>query len=377
MRWTVRLASLAAACQVPQSDSVKFGDEVGVETDPPAHTEEPDTTPAPRDTAPGELVLEVVDNPEIVELGRDAPPIHLRVTGTEHPDQLLLAAMTDRDGEVPAPTWDAALGLLVLTTEAWTAGDHHVRVEAVSPEGASGHVGLDVGICTWPALEDFTTSVIGNGWIVFGDAAWDPSGWLEITGNAQSRAGAIYKIDRRINPGDFRMEFDIATGGGINTGADGYAVNIINAADERELRAIVEASGNGGCLGYGTVTGCSTWGPIEAFHVEFDTWYNGEAHIQDPTQDNHVAINLDGSPGGHFLWAAVPTLEDLVWRHIAVQIRGSRVQVAIDGRMVMNDVIPGFSFDGGYIGVSGSTGWATNFHRFDNLQLYDRCLVPL
>jgi hypothetical protein len=37
--------------------------------------------------------------------------------------------------------------------------------------------------------------------------------------------------------------------------------------------------------------------------------------------------------------------------------------------------ISGFTFEGGYLGVSGSTGWASNYHRFDNLDL-EGCVVP-
>lgn len=371
------LVLLTAGCVVQSTSEIKIGDEVGAETDLPATETDTEEPPAPTDdTGVGTFTLEVVENPEIVELGHDSPPILLRVTGVERPEELLFAVTSDRDGDLPPPVWDAAERRFVLTTETWSAGFHVATVTAVAPDGKQASVPVEVGICSWPPLEDFSTSVIGNGWIVFGDATWDASGWLEITGNAQSRAGALYKVDRRINPGDFRMEFDIATGGGINSGADGYSVNIINAADEIELAAIVRSSGNGGCLGYGTVTGCSTRGPIEAFHVEFDTWYNGEAPMFDPTQENHAAINLDGDPGRHYLWAAVPSLEDLVWRHVLVQIRGSRIQVLLDGQIAMDDTIPGFTFDGGYIGVTGSTGWATNFHRFDNLQLYDRCVVP-
>jgi hypothetical protein len=116
---------------------------------------------------------------------------------------------------------------------------------------------------------------------------------------------------------------------------------------------------------------------VSAFHIEFDTWYNGEPFILDPpNQENHVAINQDGDPGRHDLWAAVPTLEDLQWRHVVVEAIAQRIIVSLDGVPVIDGSIPNFSFDGGYIGVSGSTGWATNFHRFDNLQIFDRCLVP-
>ena len=59
-----------------------------------------------------------------------------------------------------------------------------------------------------------------------------------------------------------------------------------------------------------------------------------------------------------------------------VEIIQSDVTVYIDGGIAMQGTIAGWSFDGGYIGVSGSTGAATNYHRFDNLTLKDQCEVP-
>lgn len=72
----------------------------------------------------------------------------------------------------------------------------------------------------------------------------------------------------------------------------------------------------------------------------------------------------------------MPSLEDLAWRHVVVETQGQRVRVSLDGAVVIDPTIPGFPFDGGWIGVSGSTGWASNFHRFDNLLIRDRCAVP-
>ena len=74
--------------------------------------------------------------------------------------------------------------------------------------------------------------------------------------------------------------------------------------------------------------------------------------------------------------AEIANLEDLVWRDVKVEIVASDVTTSIDGEIVMQSTIAGWTFDGGYIGVSGSTGGATNYHRFDNLKLSDTCVVP-
>ncbi len=335
--------------------------------DPPTGS----STPTSTGTSTGswsDLSVEVVDATWIAEVG--SPASVLAEVRSSDPAPIEVRFTSDVSGLLDTVAPDAA-GEALLVTDALPAGWHDIEVEAV--QGAATAVDLaTLGVCAWPALEDFATGASVAGWTLFGNAAWDPAGWLEITGNIQFSDGAIYKTDRKVNPGDVAIEFDIATGGGINTGADGFAVSVIDAPDEAALATIVNAAGLGGCLGYGTAGGCGAM-PIDAFHIEFDTWDNPE--LGDPTPDNHVAVALDGDPAP-LLWAPLPSLEDLAWRHVRVAFAGSDVTVWIDGAVVIQGTLPGFTFDGGYIGVSGATGWATNFHRFDNLQLYDQCLVP-
>ena len=57
-------------------------------------------------------------------------------------------------------------------------------------------------------------------------------------------------------------------------------------------------------------------------------------------------------------------------------LNGANILVLLDEVEVMNDFISDFSFRGGYIGFTGSTGYYTNYHRFDNLQILDDCIVP-
>lgn len=52
------------------------------------------------------------------------------------------------------------------------------------------------------------------------------------------------------------------------------------------------------------------------------------------------------------------------------------VTVELDGVEVIADAIGAFSFHGGFIGFTATTGWATNFHRFDNLLVVQDCAVP-
>jgi hypothetical protein len=341
--------------------------DVAPDTDPPA----PDTPADDTDTGTLPLELELVEAADVVEVGQTFR-LRVRTSGAPDPSRLTVRLFSDADGALPAPTLDGAD--FVWNLDGLSLGAHTLKVLADAPDGGRDELTVDMGVCTWPALEDFNAPTLSPDWAVYGDATLDPGGWLEITTNTTNRRGSIYKTAYKINPGDVRIEFDIATGGGIDSGADGYAVNIVDAPDVATLNQYIGAAAAGGCLGYGSAPPCGGYA-VNAFHVEFDTWYNAGNPVFDPTPNNHIAIALDGNPSEHVLWQSV-FLEDLQWHHVVVQIQGTRILVRLDGAAIIDDVIPNFTFDGGYIGVSGSTGAATNFHRFDNLQIYDRCVVP-
>jgi hypothetical protein len=350
-------------------------DSVAVETDsPPAETEPPEET----DTTPVELtevIIEFVDPPSLVQLGRATDEVRFRVTaGDQAPEELTITWSSDVDGPLSAPTWDAAARGWAWSTAPLSAGAHVLTLVVTAPDGGTATATLDLGVCVWPAVEEFTAG-IGADWQAYDAAAWDPSGWLEVTGNVRSSRGSIYKLTRKVNPGDLRMEFDIATGGGEYSGGDGYAVNIINVPDVTALEEYIGMTAFGGCLGYGVTLDCEVGSTISGFHIEFDTWYNNGDNAYDPTSSNHIGVMLDGDPSNHLLWADT-FLEDLAWHHVVLEIRGTQVRVGIDGQLLIDGTIPGLSFDGGYVGISGSTGLATNFHRFDNLRIEDYCLVP-
>ncbi len=317
----------------------------------------------------------------------------------DQPLEMVVGDTTGRvTGRVTSDTWEAAdytatwkssrdgdLGAMILDTDgtfewspaALAAGHHELTLKVRAPSGEVQSAVILLDVCNHEPIENFSSGVPA-GWRAYGNAGWDPGGWLEVTGNYQTRAGSLYKIDRKVNPGDFRLEFRIATGGGINSGADGYTVNVVNVPDVEALTAYVNSAYNGGCLGYGISAACiaASTLTVDAFHVEFDTWYNGE--FSDPFSGNHVEITFDGHPEVHptGLAASVPSLEDLAWRDIVVEAQGTRLKVTMNGNVIIQRNMPGFTFDGGYIGVSGSTGWASNFHRFDDLRIVDRCDLP-
>ena len=118
----------------------------------------------------------------------------------------------------------------------------------------------------------------------------------------------------------------------------------------------------------------------DALHVEIDTWENidnGDTELHtDPTPENHIAVTLDGDPGNHILWTPIPTIEDSLWHEVLLEVQGSQVTVTLDGTVVLDGPISNWSFRGGYIGFSGSTGYYTNNHRIQDLELLPACLVP-
>lgn len=309
----------------------------------------------------------------VYEVGK---PVDLAGVATDSlavPGDLTVSWTSDKDGLIGTSKADAQ-GVVKLSTAKLSPGKHLVQLEVKNPQGVSAADAIGLGVCSWASPETFDTKLDGAKWKVSGDAYWDPGGWLEMTGNAQSKFGKIWNVVDYIQPGDVQISFKIQTGGGINGGADGFAMSVIDAKSEVDLNAILAKAGNGGCLGYGVSGDC---GPlkISAFHVEIDTFQNKGDPNQDPTPDDHIAVMLDGDATKHWLWAATPTIEDLKWHTVTVEVKGDTVRVTLDGAELFNKPIPDFKFRGGFIGFSGSTGWATNYHRFDDLQILQQCLV--
>jgi hypothetical protein len=343
--------------------------------DPVDTPTETDTDPGPTfDTSVAAPIVQITGWPDLAEAG-GAGQIEGQVTSRAwSPGELTLTWTSDRDGPLTPPTLGPD-GRFAWPLANLSPGAHDLTLTASDPDGLTGADTLDLGVCQYPPLLDFSADVTGTGWARLFDAYWDPGGWLEITGNETWRRGALFWTERKVNPGNFTLAFSIATGGGLGTGADGFAVSVIDAPDPASLSALLSAADDGGCLGYGSASPCGST-PMSAFHVEFDTWYNVGTPVTDPTSDNHVAIHLDGDASNPRLWAAIPSLEDLQWRDVVVTGAGTRLTVTLDGATVIDGDIPGFAFEGGYLGVTGSTGAETNWHRFDNLQVRDRCVVP-
>lgn len=236
---------------------------------------------------------------------------------------------------------------------------------------------LNLFFCGGLVTEDFQEDPID--WTPYGDAIWDPAGWLEMTGVSMNRKGSFYNSVDVISSGFASIEFSITTGGGINGGADGFAFTIVELSSVDQLRSLLDAADAGGGLGY-TVGGVYAQPdfllPGGALTVEIDTWqneYNGTNQLHtDPTRENHIAITRNADASDHLVWFEVPDVEDLQPHMIRVELLRNRVRVSYDGRQVIEEEAI-FTFKGGYMFFSGSTGWATNFHRFDDLRILHAC----
>ena len=282
----------------------------------------------------------------------------------------------------------------------WTpqnAGIHTLTFGASLPhEGNTlvANASLSIGVCGWSEAESFDGDVAASGWSTMGTGARivneGDNNYLELTGRygEYGSRGAYFDTTTQVAPGNVNLRFRVRTGGGQNTGGDGFAMSIFEVNTVEELQSIVSSAFGGSGLGYGVAGGGASgtgthYGTreVNAFHIEFDTWHNnydGSQGHTDPLRDNgtgtgnHIAITTNGNPGVHYIWEEV-SLEDNQWHQVEIRIQGSNVQVLWDNAVLMQDDVGGFTFKGGLLGFTASTGWATNYHSIDDLQVMESC----
>ena len=244
-----------------------------------------------------------------------------------------------------------------------------------TPDGlCSETTEVDLVFCQYEVSDDFS-SLDEVTWKMFGSSYWDANGWLEMTGTGQGQRGAVYNPQTDVAAGSVSITFSMATGGG--SGADGFAMTIVQTDSIAELEEEIIANAvPGSGLGYAVGGPYGSWDG-NAFTVEIDTYhnvYNGTNELHtDPTPNDHAAITLDGDSGNHLWWTDMGEVEDLSWRTIRVDVIGFKVRVWIDNQLLVEQVYPELQFRGGYIFFSGSTGYYTNYHRFDDLNVIHTC----
>ena len=369
------VAGLCSGCVPPGTENVEMSSDTAFLSDnaPILEATEPleasETAPEAEDV----LSVEIVPVIDTIEFGTP----HVVTAYVDDPAYQLSATwISSLDGPLVTVTPDAS-GMVTFDTSSLSSGWHDMTLDVANPAADRASETVPIAICECSDPETLSADITGAGWQIYGDAYWDPGGWLEMTDRKTFREGPIFYIEKKVPAGDLNIDFKIWTGGGTNSGADGFAVSITNVADLSGLTPIIQAANAGGCPGYGVAGSgvCDSNMVVDAFHIEFDTWHNGYPQ-NDPTTDNHVAITLDGEPGVHYLWGAIPSIDDSEWHDVSVQVQGDAVLVTNDGLQAIKGDIPGLDFEGGFLGFSGTTGFATNYHRFDDLQIRDECLVP-
>ncbi len=282
----------------------------------------------------------------------------------------------NRGGEILAESTIDGTGQALYTGTEYssTKGLHTIYARVVTPQGpCDTRIEKSLSVCNAHILEDFTTE--STNWVTRGDAYWDPNGWVEMTGTGQGKNGAVYNKVESIASGVASIRFTLKTGNGMNGGADGFAFTIINVPTTTELENWIAQANSGGGMGYG-VGGASGGFTGDALTVEIDTWhntYNGSNEFHtDPTTNSHIAITKNADPGEHLVYFDTPNVEDFQPHDLRVDIVPSNIKVFYDGSEVINEN-PQLAFKGGQMFFSGSTGWATNHHIFDNLEIYHDC----
>ncbi|MBT6434671.1 MAG: hypothetical protein HOK97_10870 [Deltaproteobacteria bacterium] len=293
--------------------------------------------------------------------------------------------ISDRDGilfEGPL----AADGTTSFDSDALTTGYHLLTLRVENAAGQSESSSIEIGVCGWTEAENFDQALNPDEWLIVGNPSRtyrDDRGWMELTNNYQDTNGAIFNTGRSITPGNVVLRFKISTGqcstpdtACNSNGADGFAMSVFQLGTTDELVTLLNNAYTGGGLGYG-VSGPYGNTNVQAFHIEFDTWRNvnnGTSQLHtDPTEEDHIAVTLNGDPSVHHLIADVPDLEDNYWHQMEVRVVGEAVTVLMDESIVIDGTVPGLSFKGGFIGFTGTTGYYTNYHRFDDLEVQEAC----
>jgi hypothetical protein len=256
-------------------------------------------------------------------------------------------------------------------------GHQDLHAQAIDANGPCQQEALHpIQVCSADVTEDFNASLVSP-WVIFGDGSWSPSGYIEMTGIAQGKKGAVYNDAEYVYPGSVSIRFEVQTGAGSGSGADGFAMTIVETDDTNDLPVILSNAKSGGGLAYASQGSYGAPVVFKAFTVEIDTWYNvyngnNEFHT-DPTQDDHVELTLDLDAGQSIAFTSAGEIEDLAWHSIRVDVLGTIVKVWLDGVLKVEQDVPALDFRGGYIFFSGSTGYYTNYHRFDDLKIIHNC----
>lgn len=264
------------------------------------------------------------------------------------PEALSLSWSSDVDGVLstdPADgggragfTWDAAQR---------SSGNHTVTLTATDACGASTN-----GVVVFCQNAGYLAENLDLAtWHFEGSARWDGNGWVELTNTGTGQAGTAFQTAQSVDAAAVSIAFSFYVSGG--SGADGMSVT---ALDTNRMTGFVGTSGGG--IGYGGLPGWS---------LEIDTWWNSEYF--EPSQDDHIALSIDGDAANPVIWATLPEMEDGAWHQMELTVSGTHLVVAVDGVAYIDANVPQLTSFPAYVGFTAATGAFTNFHLVDALEV--------
>ena len=308
-------------------------------------------------------------------------------------------------------TFDRQSGLFTADVQGLSPGQHDITFIARSAPDIEAtttvSVTVDCGFFT-----DFSTPLEPSMWRVLGSASLSTGGWLEMSNNQRSTSGGIFLVGRTINPGALNVSFRISSGSGQcpmpdepclrangtpQQVSDGFAVTFWNVTPDGvdELWDSLCRCGSGAILSGATTAAIDPDDAPEGITIEFDTYPNSCPNngFFDPIQQPHVEIQQNGrfyrgspdltreercmltdfSDEEGITWAAYPDLVDNYWHDVDLAIQDGRVQVSIDGALVLDADLPDFRFKGGVLAFSGGSGAVPAYQRFDDLSIQSGC----
>ncbi len=290
--------------------------------------------------------------------------------GEVDPTTLSVAWSSDVDGPLGTAT-PAADGTLSLPWDglARTPGPH--LLTATFTDACGNTVEDSIVVCQEAGYVADELDL--DSWHFEGTAFWDVGDRVvELTALDPFAVGTAFQVATAVPADRVSIRFEFQTGGG--TGADGFS---ITALDVDRMTGFMGAPGC--ALGYGEPhDSCIDTGEaLPGWSIEVDTYYN--PYI-DPSSNDHLSLTFDGDLDTTAAWSDLPEVEDTGWHLLEIAVRAPWVQILLDGEVLIDEELAGFTPFDAYVGFTAATGADTNAHTIRGLTVSgDVCdgFVPL
>ncbi len=336
------------------------------------------------DPVRGQVTISLDSDPDVLpELALDPPPdggslgpgalldlTGVAADGAVDPTALVIAWSSDVDGDLGSvsPGADGSFAL-PWSGAARTPGAH--QLTATLSDSCGNSVSDTIVVCQEAG---YVADELGlDTWHYEGTAYWDAGAQVvELTALDPFAVGTAFQVSAAVPADAVTLAFEFQTGGG--TGADGFSVT---ALDVDRMTGFMGAPGC--ALGYGEPhESCIDEGEaLPGWSVEVDTYYN--PYI-DPSSNDHLSLTFDGDLDTTAAWSDLPEVEDTGWHLLEIAVRAPWVQILLDGEVLIDEELAGFTPFDAYVGFTAATGADTNAHTIRGLTVSgDVCdgFVPL